>query len=224
MKKFFYLATSLLLLTACSSQEANSPSSEGQGNLSLEQEFDKIESQYEQAAQAASFQAADYPLVNPVSFEMASKYSGQGKLDIQSEQVDLNDDGKNELLIGTKTPTTDSETVTVYLAVYGLVDGKIVDLTKDLLKEKSDNFIAIYKNNRLRLDQAQADGKMINAVYELTETGFKELLYIEVDASQSSEIDDIKISDRDGKLYRKSEVEPKIIEVIGHPLDQDMFK
>ena len=110
------------------------------------------------------------------------------------------------------------------MAIYGLVDGKIVDLTKDILEKDTDSFLTLYKNNRLRLDWASSDGKMVNAVYELTASGFKELLYLTLDANQSSDIDDILITDRDGKTYRKTEVEPKLAEVIGHPLDEQLLE
>ena len=63
---------------------------------------------------------------------------------------------------------------------------------------------------------------MVNAVYELTASGFKELLYLTLYANQSSDVDDILITDRDGKIYRKTEVEPKLAEVIEHPLDEQL--
>lgn len=139
-----------------------------------------------------------------------------------SKVLDLNQDQQDELLIGMTSSTGDGD-LTVYVAIYGLVDGKVVDLTKDILEKDTDSFLTLYKNNRLRLDQASSDGKMVNVVYELTASGLKELLYLTLDANQSSDVDDILITDRDGKTYRKTEVDSKLAEVIGHPLDEQLL-
>ena len=226
MKMFLYLIASLLLLTACSSpaktsQSSSSTTEQSQENKSLDKAYQDIVSQYEKAIQVTDVKESDFPLVNPVSLDMAQRYSGEGNVQMTSKVLDLNQDKQDELLIGTTSPTGDGS-LTVYVAIYGLVDGKVVDLTKDILKKNSDSFLALYKNNRLRLDQASYDGKMVNAVYELTASGFKELLYLTLDANQSSDVDDILITDRDGKIYRKTEVEPKLAEVIEHPLDEQL--
>lgn len=226
MKMFLYLIASLLLLTACSSpaktsQSSSSTTEQSRESKSLDKAYQDIVSQYEKAIQVTDVKESDFPLVNPVSLDMAQRYSGEGNVQITSKVLDLNQDKQDELLIGTTSPTGDGD-LTVYVAIYGLVDGKVVDLTKDILKKDSDSFLALYKNNRLRLDQASYDGKMVNAVYELTASGFKELLYLTLDANQSSDVDDILITDRDGKIYRKTEVEPKLAEVIEHPLDEQL--
>ena len=228
MKMFLYLIASLLLLTACSSpaktsQSSSSTTEQSQENKSLDKAYQDIVSQYEKAIQVTDVKESDFPLVNPVSLDMAQRYSGEGNVQMTSKVLDLNQDQQDELLIGTTSSTGDGD-LTVYVAIYGLVDGKVVDLTKDILKKDSDSFLALYKNNRLRLDQASYDGKMVNAVYELTASGFKELLYLTLDANQSSDVDDILITDRDGKIYRKTEVEPKLAEVIGHPLDEQLLE
>ena len=226
MKIFLYLIASLLFLTACSSptktsQPSSSTTEQSQESESLDKDYQDIVSQYEKAIQVTDFKESDFPLVNPVSLDMAQRYSGEGNVQMTSKVLDLNQDQQDELLIGTTSSTGDGD-LTVYVAIYGLVDGKVVDLTKDILKKDSDSFLALYKNNRLRLDQASYDGKMVNAVYELTASGFKELLYLTLDANQSSDVDDILITDRDGKIYRKKEVEPKLAEVIEHPLDEQL--
>ena len=229
MKVFLYLVVSLLFLTACSSSTktgqslSSSTTEQSQESKSLDKAYQDIVSQYEKAVQVTDVKESDFPLVNPVSLDMTQRYSGEGKVKIASKMFDLNQDQQEELLIGTKSPTGDG-VLSVYVAIYGLVDGKIVDLTKDILEKDTDSFLTLYKNNRLRLDWASSDGKMVNAVYELTASGFKELLYLTLDANQSSDIDDILITDRDGKTYRKTEVEPKLAEVIGHPLDEQLLE
>ncbi len=229
MKVFLYLVVSLLFLTACSSSTktgqslSSSTTEQSQESKSLDKDYQDIVSQYEKAVQVTDVKESDFPLVNPVSLDMTQRYSGEGKVKIASKMFDLNQDQQEELLIGTKSPTGDG-VLSVYVAIYGLVDGKIVDLTKDILEKDTDSFLTLYKNNRLRLDWASSDGKMVNAVYELTASGLKELLYLTLDANQSSDIDDILITDRDGKTYRKTEVEPKLAEVIGHPLDEQLLE
>ena len=225
MKIFLYLIASLLFLTACSSptntsQPSSSTTEQSQESESLDKDYQDIVSQYEKAIQVTDFKESDFPLVNPVSLDMARRYSG-GNFKMASKVLDLNQDQQDELLIGTTSSTGDGD-LTVYVAIYGLVDGKVVDLTKDILEKDTDSFLTLYKNNRLRLDQASSDGKMVNVVYELTASGFKELLYLTLDANQSSDVDDILITDRDGKIYRKTEVEPKLAEVIEHPLDEQL--
>ena len=229
MKVFLYLVVSLLFLTACSSSTktgqslSSSTTEQSQESKSLDKDYQDIVSQYEKAVQVTDVKESDFPLVNPVSLDMTQRYSGEGKVKIASKMFDLNQDQQEELLIGTKSPTGDG-VLSVYVAIHGLVDGKLVDLTKDILEKDTDSFLTLYKNNRLRLDWASSDGKMVNAVYELTASGLKELLYLTLDANQSSDIDDILITDRDGKTYRKTEVEPKLAEVIGHPLDEQLLE
>ena len=227
MKIFLYLIASLLFLTACSSPTktgqslSSSTTEQSQESESLDKDYQDIVSQYEKAIQVTDFKESDFPLVNPVSLDMARRYSG-GNVKMASKVLDLNQDQQDELLIGTTSSTGDGD-LTVYVAIYGLVDGKVVDLTKDILEKDTDSFLTLYKNNRLRLDQASSDGKMVNAVYELTASGLKELLYLTLDANQSSDVDDILITDRDGKTYRKTEVDSKLAEVIGHPLDEQLL-
>ena len=55
-----------------------------------------------------------------------------------SKVLDLNQDQQDELLIGTTSSTGDGN-LTVYVAIYGLVDGKVVDLTKDILEKDTDS-------------------------------------------------------------------------------------
>lgn len=227
MKIFLYLIASLLFLTACSSPTktgqslSSSTTEQSQESESLDKDYQDIVSQYEKAIQVTDFKESDFPLVNPVSLDMARRYSG-GNVKMASKVLDLNQDQQDELLIGTTSSTGDGD-LTVYVAIYGLVDGKVVDLTKDILEKDTDSFLTLYKNNRLRLDQASSDGKMVNVVYELTASGLKELLYLTLDANQSSDVDDILITDRDGKTYRKTEVDSKLAEVIGHPLDEQLL-
>ena len=227
MKIFLYLIASLLFLTACSSPTktgqslSSSTTEQSQESESLDKDYQDIVSQYEKAIQVTDVKESDFPLVNPVSLDMARRYSG-GNVKMASKVLDLNQDQQDELLIGTTSSTGDGN-LTVYVAIYGLVDGKVVDLTKDILEKDTDSFLTLYKNNRLRLDQASSDGKMVNAVYELTASGLKELLYLTLDANQSSDVDDILITDRDGKTYRKTEVDSKLAEVIGHPLDEQLL-
>ena len=227
MKIFLYLIASLLFLTACSSPTktgqslSSSTTEQSQESESLDKDYQDIVSQYEKAIQVTDFKESDFPLVNPVSLDMARRYSG-GNVKMASKVLDLNQDQQDELLIGTTSSTGDGN-LTVYVAIYGLVDGKVVDLTKDILEKDTDSFLTLYKNNRLRLDQASSDGKMVNVVYELTASGLKELLYLTLDANQSSDVDDILITDRDGKTYRKTEVDSKLAEVIGHPLDEQLL-
>ena len=227
MKIFLYLIASLLFLTACSSPTktgqslSSSTTEQSQESESLDKDYQDIVSQYEKAIQVTDFKESDFPLVNPVSLDMARRYSG-GNVKMASKVLDLNQDQQDELLIGTTSSTGDGN-LTVYVAIYGLVDGKVVDLTKDILEKDTDSFLTLYKNNRLRLDQASYDGKMVNVVYELTASGLKELLYLTLDANQSSDVDDILITDRDGKTYRKTEVDSKLAEVIGHPLDEQLL-
>lgn len=227
MKIFLYLIASLLFLTACSSptktsQPSSSTTEQSQESESLDKDYQDIVSQYEKAIQVTDFKESDFPLVNPVSLDMARRYSG-GNFKMASKVLDLNQDQQDELLIGMTSSTGDGD-LTVYVAIYGLVDGKVVDLTKDILEKDTDSFLTLYKNNRLRLDQASSDGKMVNVVYELTASGLKELLYLTLDANQSSDVDDILITDRDGKTYRKTEVDSKLAEVIGHPLDEQLLE
>ena len=228
MKIFLYLIASLLFLTACSSPTktgqslSSSTTEQSQESESLDKDYQDIVSQYEKAIQVTDVKESDFPLVNPVSLDMAQRYSGEGNVQMTSKVLDLNQDKQDELLIGTTSPTGDGN-LTVYVAIYGLVDGKVVDLTKDILEKDTDSFLTLYKNNRLRLDQASSDGKMVNVVYELTASGLKELLYLTLDANQSSDVDDILITDRDGKTYRKTEVDSKLAEVIGHPLDEQLL-
>lgn len=220
MKRLFYLTASLFLLGACSSQ-TKVPSSQAQPT-SIQSVYEQLVMDYEQAAHT-SMEEVDNPLLNSQTLELASRYTGDGKLDLVSKQVDLDKDGQVELLIGTKTPTGNEE-VTIYTGAYGQVNGQVVDLLADLLDAESDPFFVFYKNNRMRLDFVTEEAATGNAIYELTNQGFKELIRIETDLS--GELDDsgnYLSKDGEGNSYQADQVEAKIAEVLGHAWDQEVI-
>ena len=101
MKMFLYLIASLLLLTACSSpaktsQSSSSTTEQSQESESLDKDYQDIVSQYEKAIQVTDVKESDFPLVNPVSLDMAQRYSGEGNVQMTSKVLDLNQDKQDE--------------------------------------------------------------------------------------------------------------------------------
>lgn len=224
MKRLYFLLTTSLLLIACSTQTKSSSTPEKKDvEVSVQEVYQQLVDDYEKAAKTA-ISEVDNPLLNASSLAAANRYTGEGALDIVSETVDLNQDGQDELLVGTKTPAGDKE-MTIYTAAYGLVDGEVVDLLAGILVAESDSYLTFYQNNRMRLDFAGPDGVMGNAVYELTDKGFKELIRIKTDLS--GELDDsgnYVSKDGEGNSYQTDQVNAKIAEVLGHAWDQDVIE
>lgn len=223
LKRLYLLLATSLLLIACSTQTKSSSTPEKKDvEVSVQEVYRQLVDDYEKAAKTA-ISEVDNPLLNASSLAAARRYTGEGDLDIVSKTVDLNQDGRDELLIGTKTPSGEKE-VTIYTATYGLVNGKVVDLLAEILETNMDAYLVFYTNNRLRLDFVTEDSAMGTAVYELTDQGFKELIRIETDLS--SELDDsgnYASKDGEGNRYQADQAEAKMIAVLGHAWDEDVI-
>lgn len=221
MKKCLLILTCCLLM-ACGHQTKEAPESKvaNQG-VDVVSVYDQLLSDYQKAAQT-SLDEVGNPLLNPVSLAAARAYTGEGELDIVSKTFDLNHDGQEELLIGTQSSSGDGD-VTAYTGAYGQIDGEVVDLLKTILPANSDAFLTFYTNNRLRLDYVTSNAGIGNAVYELTDKGFKEMLVLETD--MSAELDasgNYPIKDKQGQTYKVDEVEGLITEALGHAWDQEV--
>lgn len=223
MKRFYLLLLVGLVLTACGSQKKQSATPERREvEVSVQEIYQDLADDYERAINT-SVEEVDNPLLNAHTIDLARRYTGEGEVDLVSKIVDLNQDGRDELLIGTKTPTGNEE-VTIYTGAYGQVNGQVVDLLADLLDAESDTFLVFYKNNRMRLDFVTEEAATGNAIYELTNQGFKELIRIETDLS--GELDDsgnYLSKDGEGNSYQADQVEAKIAEVLGHAWNQEVI-
>lgn len=213
MKKFLYLLGAVLFLTACSSKSGIETSSS----------YDDLVSQYKAAAKADSFKEKDYPLVNQDILEIMKRFSAE-KVKVVHKIVDLDDNGTAELLLGSQVQA-DNEKLTVYVGAFSDQDGKIIDLLKDMRTENSDLFFQFFDNNRLVVDKA-AEGELATIVYELTDKGYKELLYQGVDLSADLTDDgQLVTKDRDGNVYASfEEQENKLKEVLGHDRTKNVIE
>lgn len=229
MKRLVLLGVGLCLLTACAAkeeirvQETVSQVSE-LTEESVASKYDQIVQAYEAAAMAETVSEGEFPQLNLASLDLARRYTGDGDLDIVSKRVDLNQDGQDELLIGTKTPSGEQE-IAVYTGAYGLVNGQVVDLLADLLTGQSDSFTVFYQNNRMRLDLVTEDAEVATVLYELTDQGFKELLYLSTDLTgELDEQGQFYALDREGNRYDSGSQEAKVLEVLGHGFDQEVVE
>lgn len=221
MKKIMFMAVGLLL-TACSSQTQEGGESVVEtANISVTETYEQVVADYQKAAQT-SLAEVNNPLLNSVSLEAARAYTGEGELDIVSKTIDLNYDGQEELLIGTLTPSTDGD-IRIYTGAYGQIDGEVVDLLETILPADSDAFLTFYTNNRLKIDYVTSGAGLGNAVYELTNQGFKELLRLEADLSADlDETGNYPIKDGQGNIHQIDEVKKLVTEALGHDWDQEV--
>lgn len=214
MKKSLYLLGAVLLLTACSSKS---------GTEAKPASYDDLVSQYEKAAKADAFNEKDYPLVDKQIVDLINRFSG-GEADVSYKTIDLDKNGTDELLLGTKVQAG-TETLTLYLGAFRDQDGKLVDLLKDVRVADADFFFQFYDNNRLVVDKA-TEGEVATIVYELTDKGYQELLYQGVDVSGDLTDDgQLVTKDREGNAYASfEEQENKLKEVLGHDRTEQIIE
>lgn len=214
MKKSLYLLGAVLLLTACSNKSGTEPKPAS---------YDDLVSQYEKAAKADAFNEKDYPLVDKQIVDLINRFSG-GEADVSHKTIDLDKNGTDELLLGTKVQAG-TETLTLYLGAFRDQDGKLVDLLKDVRGADADLFFQFYDNNRLVVDKA-TEGEVATIVYELTDKGYQELLYQGADVSGDLTDDgQLVTKDREGNAYASfEEQENKLKEVLGHDRTEQIIE
>ncbi|TCD45802.1 hypothetical protein D3X11_06215 [Streptococcus sp. X16XC17] len=218
MKKTLLIVCALLL-TACGSVsgETSNPSSHHDVTQELEKTYAGIYKDYKELIPVEHWEQEEFPLVNPTSVKMLQQFMVEKAADVVAKEVDLDSDGTNELLVGFQTPISDSEKMTVY----GQIKGKVIDLLSDILVEDADDFMMFYKNNRMRLDQTTHNNGG-SGIYELTDEGLKELIFISVDLEGDLVDGHLVSKDRQGNIIE--DTEKKIEEVIGHPHDQEVIE
>lgn len=214
MKRFYCLLVSCLVLVACGPQSA-SPSSTSKTEESAV--YDQLVKDY-QTALESSIDKVDNPLVNPNSVEVLQRTTEGAK--VISKRIDLDKNGQEELLIGVQA-TDGQKDFALYMAAYGLVDGKVVDLLADIFPADVDIFLTFYESNHLLIHYINADFDMITTIYTLTDKGFEEKLFLKAVLD-----DDAKAvyKDREGNSYDMEQVDAKIAEILGHGSEEKVMK
>lgn len=109
----------------------------------------------------------------------------------------------------------------LYIAAYGLVDGKVVDLLAAIFPADVDIFLTFYESNYLLMNFINEDFDKITAAYTLTDNGFEEKLYL---ASILDEEGNFQTTDREGNSYDMEQVDAKIAEILGHGSEEKVMK
>lgn len=214
MKRFYCLLVSCLVLVACGTQSASPSSASKTGESAV---YDQLVKDY-QTALESSIDKVDNPLVNPNSVEVLQRTTEGAK--VISKRIDLDKNGQEELLIGVQANDGQKD-FALYMAAYGLVDGKVVDLLADIFPADVDIFLTFYESNYLLMNFINEDFDNITAAYTLTDKGFEEKLYL---ASILDEEGNFQTTDREGKSYDMLQLEEKIAEVLGHALEEKIIK
>lgn len=217
MKRLGLMAVGLLVLVGC--QQVNQPSEKKVDSPATEQVYQAIVSDYETALRAEDRKLPEGSLVNPISLDMTWRYGGFEEVTVVSQEVDLDQDGQKELLVGAKVPGDEQEW-TIYTGAYGVLEGQVVDLLAPILVEESDNMLVFYTNNRLSVNQARSDATLVTAVYQLKGASFEELAYFEAPLAD----DDSRPRDRKGKLYSQEESETLLIKALGHGWEEEVLQ